>query len=116
MASEICLRNWMDAMSKNNKFINQQIQLKRYLDTVIPQIYSAFCIVLNRHDVEDEDIEQIFAETQELWTEASENGTDIIRYAYELTGILTVSVKQAKQMGLEIPEQTQELIERMYGK
>lgn len=99
-------------MAKNNSFINQQKQLKRYLDTVVPQIYSAFVIALNRRGVDDEAIAEVFAETQELWTEAANNGTNIVKYAYDLTGIVTISVKQAKEYGIEIPEDVQSRIER----
>lgn len=88
-------------MAKNNRLINslaevarrnreQNVRAASEKDT--PQIYSALAIALwNMLDLPEDEkadaIEQIFAESQEIWIDCVNKGKDIEQLCLEKTGI-----------------------------
>lgn len=82
-------------MAKNNYFINQakkiyhqQKKLDDNISTITPQVYAAIALALHRHcDVSYEDINYIFAKSQEIWFESIEKGIDMLELCEKETGI-----------------------------
>ena len=99
----------------NRQFIQNQKELKRQIDSLTPQIYSVMALALHRKfGWGYERINRAFVESQNIWTQASEEGIDVVLQTYNETGILTVSVQQARRHGIEIPEEIQQAYDNMY--
>lgn len=99
-------------MGKNNAFINQQKELKKQIDNLTPQIYSVMALALHRkYGWGFKRINDLFLESQKIWVDAVETGKNVVVETYDETGILTVSVKQAKRFGIELSEDILELYE-----
>lgn len=91
-------------MGKNHEFINRQKQLQKQIDSLVPQMYAVMALALHeKHGWGFKRINDLFALSQSIWVEAGDTGRDVIKETYERTGILLVSEKQAKRMGIELP-------------
>lgn len=87
-------------MAKNNAFINSQKRaIKQSLD-VVPKVYAAIAIVLQRKLGWDfEDISFLFNESQKVWNECATSGADMLKMCYEETGIdMTRRVNERQPM------------------
>lgn len=88
-------------MSKNDKLIeavkalakrNELENIKKSAIKDTPQIYAAICIALhNNLDIPEEDkldaINQILADSQQIWLDVLSSGNDILDECEEITGI-----------------------------
>ncbi|MCD7724308.1 MAG: hypothetical protein LUI12_01925 [Clostridiales bacterium] len=88
-------------MSKNNKLINSLNEVARRnrsrnigyaADEITPQIYAAIALALHRkYGFGYKRINDVFVESQNIWTEFTENGDDMIKLCEEETGINILS-------------------------
>ena len=74
-------------MAKNNKLINQCKAMYRQIQEITPQVYASIAIALHRKGMEFEEINDIFAASQEIWTECLESGVNMQKLCSEETGI-----------------------------
>ena len=74
-------------MGKNNKLINQFKLMHQHIQNLTPEIYAAIAIAMHRNGYTFEDIELIFAESQEIWTECVQSGVNMQKMCEEETGI-----------------------------
>lgn len=75
-------------MGKNNAFINAQKRTMKQALDVVPKVYAAIAISLQRkYGWEYEDINALFNESQEVWNECVETGADMLKMCSDETGI-----------------------------
>lgn len=75
-------------MGKNNAFINAQKRLQKQSLDVVPKVYAAIAISLQRkYGWEFEDINALFNESQVVWNECVETGVDMLKMCSDETGI-----------------------------
>ena len=74
-------------MGKNNTLINQYKQMYKQINNITPQVYAAIAIALHRKGMTFEEIEEIFGESQVIWTECAENDIDMQEMCKNETGI-----------------------------
>lgn len=75
-------------MGKNNAFINAQKRTMKQALDVVPKVYAAIAISLQRkYGWEYEDINALFNESQEVWNECVETGVDMLKMCSDETGI-----------------------------
>lgn len=73
-------------MARKN-YLASQIRMEKQIQTVVPQIYAAFALTLNENGFSDEDIADLFAQTQNKWQFCIEHDIDMIRLCESKTGI-----------------------------
>lgn len=88
MGKNTNFKKYMNTLAKINH--NDKVQEAAEKDTV--QIYSAMAISLynlleGTHDEKIDNINQIFVESQRVWSDCVENGDDILKECEKLTGI-----------------------------
>lgn len=71
----------------NKRLINQCKAMYQQINQITPSIYSAMAISLYRHGVAFEDIESIFAESQNIWTECVQKDINMPEMCFQETGI-----------------------------
>lgn len=74
-------------MAKNNKLISQYKAMYRQIQEITPQVYAAIAISLHRRGAEFEEINDIFADSQEIWTECLNSGVNMQELCKKETGI-----------------------------
>lgn len=75
-------------MGKNNAFINAQKRLQKQSLDVVPKVYAAIAISLQRkYGWEFEDINALFNESQVVWNECVATGVDMLKMCSDETGI-----------------------------
>lgn len=75
-------------MGKNNAFINAQKRTMKQALDVVPKVYAAIAISLQRkYGWEFEDINDLFNESQEVWNECVQTGVDMLKMCSDETGI-----------------------------
>lgn len=79
-------------MGKNNAFINAQKLIHKEINKILPNIYAAMAMALWNllkmpDDEKQEEIEDIFAESQAIWFDCADNDKDMLEMCEELTGI-----------------------------
>lgn len=73
---------------KNNALINQYKQLSKQVQNITPQVYAGIALALSRkYGWEYEQINELFAESQEIWNECVQTDVDMIAMCEEETGI-----------------------------
>ena len=73
---------------KNNTLINQYKQLSKQVQNITPQVYAGIAIALHRkYQWEYDQINELFAESQEIWNECVRADVDMIAMCEEETGI-----------------------------
>ena len=78
---------------KNNALINHYKRLEKQIANITPQVYAGIALALSRkYGWEYEQINELFAESQEIWNECVDNGADMISMCEEETGIECRSV------------------------
>lgn len=68
---------------------------KREVYQVTPEIYAAFALCLDGRGWTFEQIEELFAETQKLWTDMLGDGDDMCKICEEVTGIVLAERKES---------------------
>ena len=75
-------------MGKNNAFINAQKRTMKQALDVVPKVYAAIAISLQRkYGWEFDDINNLFNESQVVWNECVETGVDMLKMCSDETGI-----------------------------
>ena len=75
-------------MGKNNAFINAQKRAMKQALDVVPKVYAAIAISLQReYGWQYEDINALFNVSQEVWNECVETGVDMLKMCSDETGI-----------------------------
>lgn len=74
-------------MAKNNNLINQYKYMYRVAQDTLPKTYAAIAIALHRKGMEFDDINEIFAMSQEIWMGCMDEGTDVVKLCSDETGI-----------------------------
>lgn len=75
-------------MGKNNDFINRQKRLAKEIGDITPQVYAALAISLHRkHRWGYKRINALFQESQEVWNECVQSGTNMLKMCKDETGI-----------------------------
>lgn len=75
----------------NKKFIEEQKTLYRNINSVVPKVYASIAIALHRNCGWDyEKINEVFAESQNIWTEYVDLGVDMLKACEEETGIALI--------------------------
>lgn len=75
-------------MAKNNKLINQYKEMYRQINNITPEVYAGIALALHRkcgwgyHRIND-----LFAVSQEIWTECVRDNRNMVRMCYDETGI-----------------------------
>lgn len=93
---------------KNNKLINSMLQIARrnradniYAaeQNITPHVYAAIALVLYERGWRHKRINDLFVETEHLWTEYSLRGEEMtmVQLCEEKTGILLLNPEQAKE-------------------
>ena len=75
-------------MGKNNAFINAQKRAMKQALDVVPKVYAAIAISLQReYGWQYEDINTLFNVSQEVWNECVKTGVDMLKMCSDETGI-----------------------------
>ena len=75
-------------MPKNNVLIEQMKRVKKNIDKITPEIYAGIALALYRkHGWGYKRINDLFMESQHIWNECVENGTDMAEMCLNETGI-----------------------------
>ena len=83
-------------MVKNNKLINtvkrmaernRERNISEAVNQIIPAVYASLAIALHNEGFGSEDIEYLFALSQDIWTEHSGNLGAMVKKCEDLTGI-----------------------------
>ena len=75
-------------MPKNHVLIEQMKRVKKNIDKISPEIYAGIALALYRkHGWRYKRINELFAESQQIWNECVENGTDMAEMCLNETGI-----------------------------
>ena len=75
-------------MGKNNAFINAQKRIQKQSLDVVPKVYAAIAISLQRkYGWDFEDINALFGESQAVWNECVSTGVDMLKMCSDETGI-----------------------------
>lgn len=92
-------------MAKNNRFIYQMKELRKQIDAIVPNVYAVIALALSENGVEAEDIQMLFARSEEIWQNATDNNLNVVADTYDKTGILVVSPYQAKEYGINLEKE-----------
>ena len=68
-------------------YLASQIRMEKQTQTVVPQVYAAFALVLKENGNTDDEITELFAQTQEKWKYCIDNRIDMIALCEKQTGI-----------------------------
>ena len=71
----------------NKALIKEYVKLQKAINQVVPEIYACFAKALYELNWTPEEIEALFARTQDLWNENINNMDDMITYVSKETGI-----------------------------
>ena len=72
----------------NRRFIEEQKTLYRNVNSIVPQVYAGIALALHRKCGWDyEQINDLFAESQSIWTEYTDSHKNMIEACEEETGI-----------------------------
>lgn len=75
-------------MAKNKALMNGVKILYKKIQSITPEIYASFALVLSRnYGWTHEQIEELFARSQQLWEEVSNSDLNMIQMCDEETGI-----------------------------
>lgn len=74
-------------MGKNNKLIEKYKFVYQQIKHITPRVYAAIAIAMYRRGYSFEEIEELFAESQEIWTECVENDVNMLEMCKNETGI-----------------------------
>lgn len=74
-------------MAKNKAFINQCKMIYRQSQEITPQVYAAVAIAMSRKGMPFEEINEIFADSQEIWRYCLDEGVNMQELCSEETGI-----------------------------
>lgn len=74
-------------MAKNNRLIKQCKLMYQQIQNITPHIYSAVAIALHRSGMDYDGIEEIFALSQEIWTECVQSDINMPEMCKQETGI-----------------------------
>lgn len=76
-------------MNKTNILVARELaRIQKKIKQLIPEIYSCFCFVLYNRGWTAEQIEDLFAETQETWNANADRMDTMIEWCEKETGIL----------------------------
>lgn len=79
---------------KNNALIANMKRVQREIDNVLPCVYAGIALSLHRkHGWGYKRINDLFVESQKIWTEATEIGIKMDKLCLEETGIDVVGLK-----------------------
>lgn len=79
---------------KNNALIANMKRVQREIDNVLPCVYAGIALSLHRkHGWGYKRINDLFVESQNIWTEATEIGIKMDKLCLEETGIDVVGLK-----------------------
>ena len=79
-------------MPKNRTFHAKKNYIDKKMPQILPQVYAALAIALwhnldGNEEEKEEAIEDIFADSQEIWQECVESGEDMLERCKGETGI-----------------------------
>lgn len=81
-------------MAKNKAFIEQMKRLQQTVNNVTPEVYAGIALALHRkHGWGFQRINGLFALSQDIWTDAVNEGMNMRALCYQETGI-DVEVKR----------------------
>lgn len=64
-----------------------KMQLRSYIEWLVPRVYASIACELWELNWTEEQIEDLFARSQERWQDSVENGWDMLKNVQEVTGI-----------------------------
>ena len=65
----------------------KRLELQQATKWIVPHLYAAFASSLWERGWTEEQIREIFVETQERWNDSTENGWDILQNVKDVIGI-----------------------------
>lgn len=65
----------------------EKMLISTQIDFLVPRIYAALACALWNKGWTAEQIEEVFAESQEYWQDSQQNGWDMLKNVQEVTGI-----------------------------
>ena len=71
----------------NKKLIERYKMMYQQIKYITPKAYAAIAIAMHRRGYEFEEIEAIFAESQEIWTECVQSDVNMLEMCKNETGI-----------------------------
>ena len=75
-------------MAKNNSLINRYKAMYQQIQKITPEVYSALAIALHRkYGWGYKRINDLFCESQEIWSECINSNINMVQMCYEETGI-----------------------------
>lgn len=75
-------------MAKNNALINQYKQMYQKIQQITPEVYAGIALALHRKcGWGYKRINDLFAESQEIWSECVQNEINMIQMCHYETGI-----------------------------
>ena len=75
-------------MAKNNKLINQYKAMYQQIQNITPEVYAGIALALHRNRGWGyKRINELFAESQEIWTECVQSDVNMIQMCLDETGI-----------------------------
>lgn len=75
-------------MAKNKALMNGCKILYKKIQSITPEIYASFALVLSRnYGWTHEQIEELFMQSQELWNECANSSLNMVEICDEETGI-----------------------------
>lgn len=78
---------------KNYVLIANMKRVQKEINNVVPNVYAGIALALHRNNGWTfEQIDELFAESQRLWTEATETGENMAAMCLEETGIDVVGL------------------------
>ena len=80
----------------NNNKKHDKMMLNEYIHFLVPRVYASIACELWDMGWEAEQIEELFAKSQERWQDATRNGWDMLKNVEEVTGI---NVQYFKETG-----------------
>ena len=74
-------------MAQNKRVLNQCKALYRQINQITPNIYASLALALSRHGATHEEIQSVFAESQNIWTECVNSDINMTEMCLNETGI-----------------------------
>lgn len=65
----------------------QKLMLKEQIQWLVPRVYAAIACELWDMGWDSDQIQELFAKSQERWRDSTENGWDMLKNVQEVTGI-----------------------------